>query len=110
MGERTIEASMRNGVTGEITPLDVVQSRDPVIVEVPVLGHVVIGEARSSEPIVCLAEHYMAALAQPGDDGEPRLIPRDVVLVDDDSIEVELLPNSSGEDRLVACVKGMRDG
>lgn len=78
--------------------------RNPLIVEVPGFGHFVGQLTQSQEPIVRLGgPQLLAGIAQPGPGGEPRLVRRDARKVDG-GWEVELLPNSSGEDRLVVCV------
>lgn len=76
----------------------------PLIVEVPGFGHFVGQLVTSGELIVRLGgPQLLASIAQPGPDGAPKLIGREARKVDG-GWEVELLPNSSGEDRLVVCV------
>lgn len=69
---------------------------------IPSFGHLVIGPARSNEPIVRLVEHWIAVLAQPSGNR----VRRDV-RVQDGRLEVELLPNTSGEDRLLVVIRGL---
>lgn len=92
-----------HGVT--VAQLASAERNKPLIVEVPGFGHLVVGQApTTNEPIVSLAPPtYLVVLAQPNGDGEPVLHPRDFVKTEH-GIEVELLPNRSGEDRLVVCV------
>lgn len=60
-------------------------------------GHVVIGRLPNGD--------WAAVLAQGRGRGEHD---RDVKVVDG-VLEVEVLPNSSGEDRIVVCVHGLQD-
>lgn len=92
-------AWMRNAVTGDIVPLELIDISGPLAtIYVPAFGHVMIAELKSNEPIVRLGPPaYRALLAQGADKGERELSVRQV----DDLLEVELLPNVSKEDRLV---------
>lgn len=92
---------------GGIHDLETVQpptASAPLIVAVPGFGHFVGQLVSSGEPIVRLGEPtLLAGIAQPGPGGEPKLVRREAARVEG-GWEVEILPNSSGEDRLVICV------
>lgn len=89
----TATARARN-LWGETTPLEVSQDENAYIVTVPVLGALVVGRGTTG----------LCELVQPDSDNcysaKSHLIRREVAEVDG-HLEIELLPNSSGEDRLV---------
>lgn len=81
-------------------------------VMVPGLGALIVGQVTfpKTEPIVGMAPPmWRAVLVQPDEANEfspqSRHLKRDVV-VDGDDLRVELIPSSSGEDRLVVVIEG----
>lgn len=69
-------------------------------VDVPGLGTLLVAKLQSDELIVRLGRTYRSLLLQGASHVE-----RDVAVIGDD-LEVELLPNSSGEDRIVVVLHG----
>lgn len=99
---------MRTFGQGE-TPLEILdEDADHYQVGVPGFGVVIIGTAKSQEQIVRLGNpEHLALLVQPDAAGgfsrDSNQVTRKVDVVDD-RLEVELLPNSSGEPRLTVVV------
>jgi hypothetical protein len=112
MSPATVELRDLLGETRPLTPFVGVEWRDPYMVEVPAFGVLIIGSLRVDEPIARLTPQWRALLVQP--DAEHRIgpasnhVPYDVTVGDDGTLEVELLPNASGEDRLVVVVHPAR--
>lgn len=107
----TVEAAIRN-LWGEEEPAELISGNyNPWQVAVPVFGVLIVArldaevEGGSGEPI----QAYRALLVQPDSKGgysdESNKVERDAKVVDND-VEVELLPNSSGGDRLVVVLRG----
>lgn len=94
----TVQASIRN-LWGEEQPAELEDGVDlppgVVAVRVPGLGHLIVGRHD---------DEWRAVLAQ-----EHGTLWRDVSVIGD-RVEVELLPNGSGEDRIVVCVDGLAGG
>lgn len=89
---------------GEHHPLTTLHTavNGAVVIDVPGFGLLVVGLSSSPELIVRLGDPWLAAaLFRPPETTPSRRL--DAVRVDG-GWEVELLPNVSGEDRLVVCV------
>lgn len=86
------------------------QDHDPFMVRVPGFGVCMVGQARADgEPILRAGQpQWMALVVAPRANGTygpgSRRTPRDVRVADDGRLEVELLPNSSNEDRIVVVI------
>lgn len=97
---------------GQTRPLKVAQGHDPYMVEVPGFGMLVVGQMSDQALIVRLAQRWSALLVQPDREGrfspQSNKAPREV-RVTSTGVEVELLPNPSGEDRLVVVLR-LNDG
>lgn len=93
---------MRNGVTGDVSDLTIADDVTTAIcVLVPAMGALLVGRPEGGD--------WRGVLVQPDADNRYSPASNQVVRparVVDGVVEIELLPNSSGEDRLVVCVEG----
>lgn len=104
----TVEMRVLGGDADPL-PLEFLKDREPYIVMVPGFGALIIGRFNTNEDahlIARLGSLWGALLVQPDGDGRfgpsSAKVARDTVEVETDgSVEIELLPNSSGEERLV---------
>lgn len=88
------------GAEDNSTVLELVEGRsDPWIVQIPGLGYLVVGRHR--EAIARLGGWTARLFQPPAETGAAR----DVTVVNDGEVHVELLPNVSGEDRLVVVLE-----
>lgn len=91
----------------ERTELKLSQDHDPFMVDVPGFGVMIVGAARSNEPIVRLVPaEWWALVVQPDSTGhfsrKSATHPREVK-VTDEALEIELYPGHDGE-RLVVVI------